>query len=61
VFAGVEFQGEECSGVLLAPRREDNFTGRKPVLCVQLGWSADPAWRIFYVIVSNHAGANSSL
>jgi hypothetical protein len=29
VFAGAEFHGEECSGVLLAPRREDNFTGRK--------------------------------
>jgi hypothetical protein len=43
-----EFHGEECSGVLLAPRREDNFTGRKQVLCVQLGWSADPTWRIFF-------------
>jgi hypothetical protein len=29
VFAGAEFHGEECSGVLRAPRREDNFTGRK--------------------------------
>jgi hypothetical protein len=57
---GAEFHGEECSGLLLAPRREDNFTGRKQVLCVQLAWSADPTWRIFYVIVSNHSGANYS-
>jgi hypothetical protein len=28
-FAGAEFHGEECSAVLLAPCREDNFTGRK--------------------------------
>jgi hypothetical protein len=47
VFAGAGFHREECSGVLLAPRREDNFTGRKQVLCLQLAWSADPTWRIF--------------
>jgi hypothetical protein len=39
---GAGFHGEECSGVLLAPHREDNFMGRKQVLCVQLAWSADP-------------------
>jgi hypothetical protein len=33
----------------LAPRREDNFTGRKQVLFVQLDWSADPTWRIFFM------------
>jgi hypothetical protein len=27
VFAGAEFHREECSGILLAPRREDNFRG----------------------------------
>jgi hypothetical protein len=33
VLAEVEFHGEECSGVLLEPRREDNFTGKSGYMC----------------------------
>jgi hypothetical protein len=49
VFAELEFHGEECSGVLLAPQREDNFTGR-------MACSADPTWQIFLCNCSAAAG-----
>jgi hypothetical protein len=63
VLAEVEFHGEKCSGVLLAPCREAERTisrgGNRFYVYSWLGQLIQHG-AFFYVIVSNHAGANSS-
>jgi hypothetical protein len=59
-FSEVEFHGEECSGILLEPCREDNFTGRNRFYVYSWVGQLIQHGAFLSVIVSNHAGANSS-